>query len=367
MPYHLEKVGRKYLVITTATGKAHSKLPMTKKKAEAQLRILNAHTDVVEHLGGFVNSEGNLIGPTTQAENIGYEVATAFAPMGAFELAGVYANPVGALASVGAVQAATAEETQAAANKQSSGIDKFYTSLGIKTPGQAIAEQQAAKEAERAKEFQAWFNQSGLQDKLAKAAWAREASANASSLAAAELRGRSGVDKVYSEKELQEVSLFLQKNAQQEAQSRQLYQIGNRKLIKQLNDERAAKQREAANEQNQQYLSGLNEQSMAIQRQTTSSREATEKARLLQQQRFQDQKLFLTKANDIRRRDFFDKERNVLEARRALIDAEQRRQAIKAAAAQRAAAPPSGIPASTTSGMIPTLGRRLPPSVLWHG
>jgi hypothetical protein len=41
MPFHLEKFGlNKYYVVTTDTGNKHSKNPITKEKAEAQLRIL---------------------------------------------------------------------------------------------------------------------------------------------------------------------------------------------------------------------------------------------------------------------------------------------------------------------------------------
>lgn len=41
MPFHLEKSGRGYYVVTTSTGKKHSLKPITKAKAEAQLKVLN--------------------------------------------------------------------------------------------------------------------------------------------------------------------------------------------------------------------------------------------------------------------------------------------------------------------------------------
>ena len=40
MPYELKKVKNGYYVVSTETGKKHSKKPMTKAKAEAQLRVL---------------------------------------------------------------------------------------------------------------------------------------------------------------------------------------------------------------------------------------------------------------------------------------------------------------------------------------
>lgn len=40
MPYALEKRGTGYVVKNTATGKEHSKKPIPKKRAEAQMRLL---------------------------------------------------------------------------------------------------------------------------------------------------------------------------------------------------------------------------------------------------------------------------------------------------------------------------------------
>ena len=42
MPYSLEEHHPGYYVITTATGKRHSDKPLTKEKAEAQMRALEA-------------------------------------------------------------------------------------------------------------------------------------------------------------------------------------------------------------------------------------------------------------------------------------------------------------------------------------
>ena len=40
MPYELKKMKNGYYVVSVETGKKHSKRPMSKAKAEAQLRIL---------------------------------------------------------------------------------------------------------------------------------------------------------------------------------------------------------------------------------------------------------------------------------------------------------------------------------------
>ena len=42
MPYHLSKEGSGYVVITTSTGRRHSEKPISKAKAEAQLRLLES-------------------------------------------------------------------------------------------------------------------------------------------------------------------------------------------------------------------------------------------------------------------------------------------------------------------------------------
>lgn len=42
MPYHLEKSGKGYIVVTTSTGRKHSEKPISKAKAEAQLRLLES-------------------------------------------------------------------------------------------------------------------------------------------------------------------------------------------------------------------------------------------------------------------------------------------------------------------------------------
>lgn len=40
MPYDLRKKGTGYIVVNTATGKEHSKKPLPKARAEAQMRLL---------------------------------------------------------------------------------------------------------------------------------------------------------------------------------------------------------------------------------------------------------------------------------------------------------------------------------------
>jgi len=42
MPYHIQKDGKGYVVVTTSTGRRHSEKPISKVKAEAQLRVLES-------------------------------------------------------------------------------------------------------------------------------------------------------------------------------------------------------------------------------------------------------------------------------------------------------------------------------------
>lgn len=42
MPYHIEKSGRGYYVVTTSTGRKHSEKPISEVKAKAQLRVLES-------------------------------------------------------------------------------------------------------------------------------------------------------------------------------------------------------------------------------------------------------------------------------------------------------------------------------------
>jgi len=334
MPYELVKVGKRYQVITTTTGKPHSKKPMSKKNAEAQLRILNAHTSVVDFLGGAIGYVKNSAANRTAAD-LAKEQAYGE------NISGVISGTPGLLVSAASVISSLPE------------VENFARSLGIQT---AASRAEARDEADT-KRIEDYFNQAGVQHYIEMNTRAQEANLNLIRLR----NERAGNNKVYTEEEIQAAIDAQQENAFKEASSRELYDLQRKALVDKQNAERLAHQRAIAQEQNQQYQSGLNQKSLAVQSQVTNVQESLRKARLLQQQRVQDQQLFLTKAEDIRRKDFFDQERVAAEARQTMIAAEQRRQAIKAAAL--AAAPPNPV---TSPQMIPTLGRRLPPSVLWH-
>jgi hypothetical protein len=339
MPYHLEKVGRKYLVITTATGKAHSKNPMTKKNAEAQMRILNAHTDVVEHLGGAIGLPATYSNAPRSEEDIANEQGAADT------ITGIISGTSGSLLTAAQIIAAQP------------GVKDFLNKIGVNT--KTVEEQQAEAQAASAENYrrnrEAWLKTPEGRH------WTeyqgRAEAANA--YAAAERKKRTATREATDE-EIQNAAVFLAANAQKAENARNTYELNRRNLEQSLNTERIAKQRQAAQAQNSQYLSGLNAKSLAVQAQVKSVSDSLAKARILQQQRVKDQQLFVTKAADIKRKDFFDQERVAKEARDAMINAEQRRQAIKAAALSRVVSQPA-----PQSQMVPTLGRRLPPSVLW--
>lgn len=43
MPWSLQKSGKGYYVVTTATGKKHSKKPLPRERAERQIKALGLH------------------------------------------------------------------------------------------------------------------------------------------------------------------------------------------------------------------------------------------------------------------------------------------------------------------------------------
>jgi hypothetical protein len=45
MPWHIEKAGKGYYVVTTSTGRKHSQKPLTLAKAKAQLAALIINAD----------------------------------------------------------------------------------------------------------------------------------------------------------------------------------------------------------------------------------------------------------------------------------------------------------------------------------
>jgi hypothetical protein len=316
MPYELKKVGRKYQVITTATGKPHSKEPMSKKKAEAQLRVLNEHTDVVEHLGGSVGDViNNYISNMSTLDKV--EMGLAFTPVGnVFALGRLALN-----------------------------LMRRPTKTYAPTDYELMAREAIEREEYKANEA-ADRELGQLQRKLARQPKFRD----------------------ITDAEVNQSVEVMQKNAQAQNLADALYNANRRDLVNQINSERLAKQRLANEQRTEQNLAGLNQKSQIIQAQATSAKQALAQAKLLQQQRMKDQQLFLTKANDIKRSDFFQKERQAQEAKQLMIDAEQRRQAIRATAQQIAAA--ATVMPSTPNNvgeqgpqMIPTLGARLPPSL----
>lgn len=322
MPYHLEKVGRKYQVITTATGVPHSKAPMSKKKAEEQLRILNAHTDVVEHVGGFFSSDN------TPAQ---HAIDAAKLALGMIPGIGNVVLVADMLGFITSQKPQKKEPTEAELIEAALAIQKTRDDVAAYNERTRIGKEMAA----------VGLNPDG----------------------STPYKARLELGKI-TDKQLKDLALGQAKNAERQSKGEQALALQRKQLKEQLDAERIAQQRQALEEQQQQHRSGLNERSRALQAQITNAREAAQKSKILQQQRYQDQKLFLTKVNDIKRQDFFSQDRALREARQATIEAEQRRQAIKAAAAS--AAIPRPAPAPGAPQMIPTLGRRLPPSVLWH-
>jgi len=335
--YELEKVGRGYYVVNIVSRKRYSIKPMTKKAAKAQLRILEAAMEseevptlnIVEMIkeplkGGewnpFVVTRDN--GPTQ--EQVSSEFDTAMTVLG-------FVPGLGAASTIASLATTILPM-----------IPGFKKEETVITPRTLTAEETVIAMANAQQEA----------DKRIKAA-----------------QQNYGVyipKHQLSDQEL--LSTLKSYNTQSivEAQARQKFDLQNKTLQSKLNAERQVANQTAINLQRQQYQSGLNTQSAAVQRSVTSINEAVKKAKILQAQKIADQQLFVTKVADINRKNFFDKERVDQEAKQALLNAERRRQAIKASVASASAPAPAN---ATATGMVPTLGRplNLPPSVLWFG
>lgn len=329
MPYHLEKVGSKFKVITTETGEPHSKKGMTKKNAEAQLRILNAHKSVVEQLGGAMFGL-----PSQKNTNASSETnASDYLVTGANILVTPLDLTILGLADGKNYDIIQHTDTEALYNKKNEeAANRFY------------AQQEAYyKSAEGIKQ------QNLLQN----------AQKTAQQVAQAKL-DKSGVNKVYSEKEIQAAINAQELDQRKRTQAKIVYDLTQQNLNARQNASRTLLASKNLQTQQQQSMQSLTDRMQASKNQYTSLKDSISSATLLQQQRLQQNDLFKTKADQIRQEDFFNQDRIAQQAKQSLIEAEQRRQALRASSAQQQQqVQAQHPPASQTM-------RRLPPSILWH-
>lgn len=356
--YELEKVGRGYYVVNIASRKRYSIKPMTKKNAKAQLRILEAAQEdevptlnIVELItqpdspdspdteqekkGGawnpFVVTQDN--GPTAEQFNKDADLA--------FEILG-YVPGLGAASMI--AQAGLFGYRQLNPKPDVfQGIPYHikYPNWRPPTREEKFAELERRKQAKLLRESKY----------MPRAATTLEAT-------------RAPPPKKLTDEELLNTLKDYNVKTIAETQASQKFDLQNKNIQSKLNAERQIANQTAINLQRQQFQSGLNTQSAIVQGRVTSINEAVKKAKILQAQKVADQQLFVTKVADINRKNFFDKERVDQEAKQALLDAERRRQAIRASVAN------ASVPAAATGlQMQPTLGRplNLPPSVLWFG
>lgn len=326
MPYHIEKIGNKFQVITTATGEPHSKKGMTKKAAEAQLRILNAHTSVVEHLGGAMfglPSQKNT-NPSSETNASNYLVTGANAlitPLG-LTLLGLADGKNYDIIQHTDTEALYNKKNEEAANRFYAQQEAYYNSAeGIK---QRNLLQNAQKTAD----------------------------------AVAQARiDRSGVNKVYTDAEIDAAIQAQELDQRKQLQAKTVYNLTQANLNARQNASRTLQARQTLQTQQQQAQQSLTDRMQASKNQYTSLKDSLSSAKLLQQQRLQQNDLFKTKADQIRQEDFFNQDRIAQQAKQSLIETEQRRQALRASATPQPAGP-AGQAGQTT--------RRLPPSILWH-
>jgi hypothetical protein len=328
MPYHIEKIGNKFQVITTATGEPHSKKGMTKKAAEAQLRILNAHMSVVEHLGGAIFGLPSQKNTDASSETN----ANSYMLTGANTLITPLPLTLLGLATGKNYDIIQHTDTEALYNKKNEeDANRYY------------AQQEAYyKSAEYKKQ----------QDLL------RNSEIDAQQVAQAKL-DKSGVNKVYTDAEIDAAIRAQELDQRKQLQAKTVYNLTQANLNARQNASRTLQANKNLQTQQQQAQQSLTDRLNASKNQFTSVKDSLTNARQIQQRQIQDNQLFKTKADQIRQEDFFNQDRIAQQAKQSLVEAEQRRQALKASATQQQQQQQVQAPALQTT-------RRLPPSILWH-
>lgn len=301
MPYALQKVGRKYQVITVETGKTHSAQPMKKKDAEAQLRILNAAAES-ELTGGIFKSCG-INEKGKQALNI----------MQYVDITGISAlvNTIDDLSKSECGEAYKAPTPERLAEML---IDERWRS-GNKFVQQDILKQYADQKA--------------------------------------------GLGRVYTEDELQAAQNTAEANFLRAEAAAKRYEL-HQKMSRTTD---ASKRSLAAmkTDLEQQIAAKRATEAAAVARaaQAQAQAQAFATAREKQQALAEINTGFRTKAIQIAKEDFFAQERLDQQAREAALEAERRRNALRASTPGSPGSPLSALPT-----VKPTVGFRLPPPVL---
>ena len=301
MPYALEKIGRKYRVITVETGKAHSKEPMKKKDAEAQLRILNAAAEPVA--GGAIIKNCGINAKGKEALNI----------MQYVDITGISAlvNLVDDLsksdctARRGYVPPTDEERAEILANERWRSGNRFVQQDMLKQ----FADQKA------------------------------------------------GIGRVYTEDELQAAQNTAEANLLRAEAAAKRYDLHQKMTRTSSESDRTVGALKTSLQQQIAAKKGAEAEAAAKAAQAQAQQAAFAKAREKQQALAEVNTGFRTKAIQIAREDFFAQERLDVQAREAALEAERRRNALRASVAPTQ---PSTAPAIAR----PTVGFRLPPPVL---
>jgi len=302
MPYALQKVGRKYFVITLETGKTHSKEGMKKKDAEAQLRILNAAAEP-ELSGGAIIKNCGINAKGKEALNV----------MQYVDITGISAlvNFVDDLsksdctARRGYVPPTDEERAEILANERWRSGNRFV-------------QQDILKE---------YANQ------------------------------KAGIGRVYTEDELQAAQNTAEANLLRAEAAAKRYDLHQKMTRASSESSRTVGALKTSLEQQIAAKRGAEAEAAAKAAQAQAQTQAFATAREKQQALAETNTGFRTKAIQIAREDFFAQERLDVQARQAALEAEQRRNALRASVA---ATPPRSAPAIVR----PAVGFRLPPPVL---
>jgi len=319
MPYALQKVGRKYQVITIETGKAHSKSPMTKKDAEAQLRILNAALE-----------GGQLAGEQTD-EQFRKDYDTAMTVLG-------FVPGLGVASIIGSVVPQL--------------FDAFRPEpdVFVGDPVARRSQEQLRKDTQEALDRQ-------HQNYLIKSNQTRAAESNltATMRAAQKLRDKSGIDKVYSEAEIQAAVDAADRQQLESQRAASLYSQQQKLRAAQEASKRRFGETAALVKQQAQAATGYATAASGMAAQSAAMKQAILDAKQTQIEQAAKNQEFRTKAVQIAKEDFFASDRLAQQARQSQLEAERRRQEIRARALATAPAPET---------MPVVRPRRLPPSIL---
>jgi hypothetical protein len=340
MPYALQKVGRKYQVVTVETGKTHSKEPMKKKDAEAQLRILNAaqeESKAQEQEGGFLFSLGKKTANTLSEKP----------PWRSSGSSGLVSSPDAVFKNCGINEK----------GKQALNIMQYVDITGISALVNFVDD---LSKSDCSNSGYVPPTDEEVAEMLANERWRSGNKFIQQDILKQYADQKAGVGRVYTEDELQAAQNTAEANLLRSEAAAKRYEL-HQKMSRTTD----------ASKRNLAAIKTDLEQQITAKKATEAAAAARAAAEKTQAQAFatareKQQALaeintgFRTKAIQIAKEDFFAQERLDQQAREAALEAERRRNALRASTMGQPGAPASAAAAPT----VRPIGFRLPPPVL---